>query len=111
MNFRQRSKTTLCTLVMALLLAAPAVALELGEAKSRGMIGETANGYIAAVVSSAEADALVSSINQQRRDRYQQIARKNSISLEAVEVRAGQKAIQKTPAGQYVNRGSGWEKK
>ena len=38
------------------------------------------------------------------------IAQRNGISLEAVEVRAGQKALEKTPAGQYVDRGSGWEK-
>jgi uncharacterized protein YdbL (DUF1318 family) len=54
---------------------------------------------------------LVASINSKRKAHYQQIAKKNSISLQAVEVRAGQKAMEKTPAGEYINSGGGWKKK
>lgn len=101
----------LATLVLALLFALPALALDLGEAKSKGLVGETANGYLGAVKSSSDVDALVKGINDKRKAHYEKIAKKNGISLEAVEVRAGQKAIGKTPAGQYINSGSGWEKK
>ena len=73
-------------------------------------MGETASGYIAAVKSSSEVDALVKDINQRRKAQYRKIAADNGISLEAVEVRAGQKALEKTPAGEFVNRGGGWEK-
>jgi uncharacterized protein YdbL (DUF1318 family) len=99
-------------LLPCLLLAAmPAWSLDLDEAKQRGLVGETAAGYLAPVMSSAEIDQLVADINDRRKKHYQQIAERNNISREAVEVRAGQVAIDKTPAGQYVNRGGGWEKK
>ena len=96
---------------LLLALALPALALELDDAKQRGLVGETANGYLAPVMASGEIDTLVSRVNEQRKARYQQIADRNNISREAVEVRAGQVAIEKTPAGQFVNRGTGWEKK
>ena len=107
MLFSQTLQRALISLVLSVFLALPALALDLGDAKSRGLVGENASGYIAAVKSSPEVDALVSQINAKRKARYQEIAKQNSISLEAVQVRAGQKAIKKTPAGQYVNPGGG----
>ena len=109
MNMTRQALPALAALLLA--LALPASALELGDAKDRGLVGETASGYIAAVKPSAEVDALVRDINNRRRAQYQKIADKNKISLEAVEARAGQKAIEKTPAGQMVDPGSGWQKK
>jgi len=98
--------------VAALLLSAlPALALDLGAAKAGGLVGETNNGYLGVVKPSAEADALVADINAKRKAHYQKIAKKNGISLQAVEARAGLKAIEKTPAGEYVNTGAGWQKK
>ena len=111
MTISRTSLPALGALVLSLLLALPAFALELGDAKTRGLVGETATGYLAVVQPSAEAQALVETINARRKVHYQKIADKNKISLQAVEVRAGQKAIGKTPAGQFVNPGSGWEKK
>ena len=104
---------TLGALALALILAAPAFALELDAAKAAGLVGETNTGYLAAVQPSpsAEVDALVSSVNSQRKAHYQEIATQNGITLQAVEVRAGQKAIEKTPAGGFINTGSGWQKK
>ena len=98
-------------IALSLIMSLPAFALELGDAKSQGLVGETNAGYLAAVKSSGEVDKLVASINQQRKAQYQKIAEKNGISLEAVEVRAGKKAIEKTPPGEYINTGSGWQKK
>jgi uncharacterized protein len=101
-----------CTAIALLaLFAVPAFAIDLGTAKAKGLVGETATGYLAAVKPSAEVNALVQDINSKRKAQYQKIAGKNKISLEAVEVRAGQKAIGKTPAGQYVNTGAGWQRK
>ncbi|MAT91759.1 MAG: hypothetical protein CME59_04100 [Halioglobus sp.] len=101
------------TRVLALLalLALPAWALDLDTAKSRGLVGETSSGYLAAVKPSAEVDALVADINAQRKAHYRKIAVDNGISLQAVEARAGLKAIEKTPAGEFVNTGAGWQKK
>lgn len=111
MNVKKTSQRTLGTLALSLLLALPAFALELGDAKSRGLVGETSSGYLAAVKPSGDVNSLVESINSQRKAHYKKIAEKNGISLQAVEVRAGQKAIGKTPAGEFVNSGGGWQKK
>lgn len=95
----------------ALLSALPALALDLDRAKADGQIGETYTGYLAAVQPGDEVDALVREINAKRKAYYQQIADDNGVSLQVVEARAGLKAIEKTPAGQYVNTGAGWQKK
>ena len=96
-------------LSLSLLMALPAFALDLGEAKSSGLVGETNTGYIAAIKSSVEVDTLVADINSQRKAYYEKIANENGISLQAVEVRAGLKAIEKTPSGEYINTGTGWQ--
>jgi uncharacterized protein YdbL (DUF1318 family) len=111
MHLAQYLQRTLGALALALVLAVPALALDLDAAKAAGLVGETNTGYIAAVKPSAEVDALVASINSQRKVHYQQIATQNGIALQAVEVRAGQKAIEKTPAGGFIDTGSGWQKK
>lgn len=104
-------RRTLIALFTTLMLSLPAWALELDDAKRQGLVGETANGYLAAIKSSAEVDALVKDINSKRKTSYQRIAEKNGISRAAVEARAGERAISLTPAGQYVNPGNGWQKK
>lgn len=111
MNILRNLKTAFGAIVLSVLMIAPAYALDLGAAKSKGLVGETTTGYLAAVKASKDVNALVSDINGKRKAHYQKIAKKNKISLEAVEVRAGQKAISKTSSGNYVNTGSGWEKK
>ena len=103
--------TAVAAALLLALSASLALALNIGEAKSRGLVGETATGYIAAVQASPEVNALIADINAKRKAQYRRIAQKNGISLEAVEVRAGQRAMEKTPPGQFVNRGSGWERK
>jgi len=111
MNFKKMIQRVLGALSLLLLIALPAFALDLGDAKSAGLIGETNTGYIAAIKPSKDVDTLVADINSQRKALYQDIATKNGISLEAVEVRAGQKAIEKTAAGEYINTGDGWQRK
>jgi uncharacterized protein YdbL (DUF1318 family) len=111
MKLKTLQQRSLSTLLLTFFLCLPAYGLDLGEAKSRGLVGETTNGYIAAIKPSADVNTLVTHINGLRKARYQGIATKNAISLQAVEVRAGKMAIAKTPQGQLVDQGSGWEKK
>lgn len=92
-------------------LSVPAWAMDLGQAKDQGIVGETHTGYVAAVDPKVDVTILVNDINAKRKRHYQAIATQNGISLQAVEARAGLKAIEKTPAGQYINTGSGWQKK
>ncbi len=100
------------TLISSMLLSAQAFSIDIKHAKEQGLVGETANGYIAQVKpGNAEAAALVKEINAQRKSVYEKIAKDNNISLTAVELRAGEKAFAKTPAGQYIFQDGQWLKK
>ena len=97
-----------------LLFSASAVfAIELEEAKTRGVIGETPSGYLAAVSGpTPEVQELINRINAERRARYDSIAQKNGTGRGAVESLAGRKAVEMTPAGQFVKGSNGeWKKK
>ena len=88
--------------------------LTLEEAKTQGVVGEQPNGYLGVVQSGASADvqALVNDVNQKRRHMYEDIARRNSTKLDAVEMLAGKTAIDNTGPGNFVRSPSGqWVKK
>ena len=90
----------------------PAFALSLDEAKSKGLVGEKANGYLGVVVpGSQEAQSLTNEVNQKRRQAYQDIAARNRTQLETVEALAGEKAIQNTKPGHFVEGPGGWTRK
>jgi hypothetical protein len=94
--------------------SSPAFAISLDQAKSQGLVGEQADGYLGVVSPSApqEVKALVANINAKRRDEYRAIAARNKTTLDKVEALAGKKAIDLTPAGQNVRLPSGqWVKK
>lgn len=89
-----------------------ALALDLQSAKSQGLVGETPSGYLAPVKGgNAEAAQLVQSINAQRKAHYQNIANRNKTPLQSVEQLAGKKAIEKSPAGNFVLINGQWKKK
>lgn len=99
---------------VALLPFASASALELKDAKARGLVGETLGGYLEAVKPNpgGKVVALVNDINGKRRAKYQQIAKKNGTNLAAVEELAGKKAVGKTDPGNFVKRADGqWKRK
>ena len=99
-------------ILLGLLLACyPAMALDLQSAKAKGMVGETATGYLAPVSGGAEAQKLVKSINAKRKQAYLKISKRNKTPLASVEQLAGKKAIAKTPAGQFVKVNGAWKKK
>lgn len=97
----------------ALLLAGGANAADLDSAKRSGQIGERADGYVGLVDRSAPADvvALVKEINAKRQAEYERIAQANHLEVAQVQALAGQKAIERTPPGQYILRNGGWQKK
>ena len=106
------SKTLL--LACMLLLVPMSFALTLQEAKNEGLVGEQRNGYVGLVMESAPAGvmALARDVNNQRRELYQQIARQNNLTVEQVAALAFEKAVEATPAGQYLHDASGaWVKK
>jgi uncharacterized protein YdbL (DUF1318 family) len=91
---------------------AAALALSLEEAKTQGLVGEKRNGYLGAVnPSSQEAQTVVNEINQKRRQAYEEIASRNKTQLATVEALAGEKAIQNTRPGYFVEGPAGWTRK
>ncbi|MDF3196949.1 YdbL family protein [Pseudomonas sp. 1928-m] len=108
----------LASLLLLLSLSLPAVALNLneamsalGDAKASGQLGEMPNGYLGVVSSGGQAAEIAQLINQARRAEYQKLAAQNGIQLSDVEAIAGQKAIDKTPAGQYIQLEGKWQRK
>ena len=103
------------TLLLGVLwLPLPSWGLTLEEAKTQGVVGEQPNGYLGVVQpgASAEVQALVNDVNQKRRHMYEDIARRNSTKLEAVEMLAGKTAIDNTRPGNFIRSSSGqWVKK
>ncbi|PTB92701.1 DUF1318 domain-containing protein [Marinobacter sp. B9-2] len=105
-------------LVMAFGISASVLAMGLDEAKQKldsvkqqGLVGETPTGYLDVVRAEGQAREVVEAINSARREEYKRIAEKHDIPVTQVETVAGKKAIEKTPAGQYVEMGGKWVKK
>jgi uncharacterized protein YdbL (DUF1318 family) len=108
----------LASLLLLLSLSLPAMALNLNEAmsalsdaKASGQLGEMSNGYLGVVSPTGQAAEIAKLINQARRAEYQKLAAQNGIKLSDVETIAGQKAIEKTPAGQYIQLQGKWQRK
>ncbi|GGJ78661.1 YdbL family protein [Pseudomonas matsuisoli] len=106
--------------IVALLAAisVPAFALNLNEAmsalggaKESGQVGEQPNGYLGVVQASPRAQEIAELINGARRAEYQKVAQQNGIQLGDVEAIAGQKALDRTPSGQYIQLNGKWVKK
>jgi len=108
----------IAALLLTLSLSIPAFAMSLNEAKnaldsakSQGLLGETTSGYLAPVTSDVRARDIAEAINDARREAYTGIAQKNGIAVSKVEAVAGQKAVEKTPVGQYIEMDGRWVKK
>ncbi|KAA0694285.1 DUF1318 domain-containing protein [Halopseudomonas laoshanensis] len=113
-----RMNSRFFAVVLALLVSAPVWALSLNEAmsalpaaKSAGQLGEQPNGYLGVVSASGSAAEIAKQINQARREEYQRLAEENGIQLRDVESIAGKKALDRTPAGQYILLNDVWMKK
>ncbi|WP_369958983.1 YdbL family protein [Pseudomonas sp. MBLB4123] len=108
----------IASLLLLLSLSLPALALNLNEAmsalgpaKASGQLGEMPNGYLGVVQPGGQAAEIARLINQARRAEYQKLANENGIKLSDVEAIAGQKAIEKTPPGQYIQWQGSWRRK
>lgn len=108
----------IASLLLLLSLSLPALALNLnqamsalGDAKASGQLGEMPNGYLGVVKADGQAAEIARLINQARRTEYQKLATQNGIQLGDVEAIAGQKAIDKTPTGQYIQLQGQWRRK
>lgn len=92
--------------------AVSALALDFDTARSKGLVGEVDNGYIAIPPGAGnEGAGLVSVVNKQRQAVYEQIAEKNGISVEATGQRTFQKRYPDFPAGTWVKMNGSWSRK
>ena len=110
---KQRLQQTVAVMIM-LLLSATAHAVTLQEAKAEGLVGEQRECFVGLVVDNAPAEvvALVREVNEQRRQRYEQIARENGITMTQVTALAYEQAVQATQAGHYIQLPNGsWVRK
>ncbi|MBG3983830.1 YdbL family protein [Pseudomonas aeruginosa] len=111
-----RSKLGIALLALGISLSAMAMDLgqamsALGGAKAQGLVGEQADGYLGVVSNSGQAADIAAQINAARRAEYQKVANSSGASLADVEAMAGKKAMERTPAGQYVQVGGKWVEK
>ena len=83
----------------------------LSQAKSAGLVGEQPNGYLGVVQAQGNAADIARLINDARRAESQRLAKGNNIQLGDVETMAGKKALEKTPAGHYIQINGKWLKK
>lgn len=105
-------KQIVMTLGALLISASTAFALDLDAAKAQGLVGETRNGYVAAVNPTAEVNALVMSVNEARKAEYAAIAAQNGQDVSVVEKLAAAKAYELTAKGHFVkDAGGNWVKK
>ncbi|NQY64711.1 MAG: YdbL family protein [Alteromonadaceae bacterium] len=105
-------KLTLITTIFALFMAFSVHALTLQEAKKAGFLGELPNGYIGLITSNDEAKSIMESVNQKRLARFQQIAKKNGLSVAQVAELAGAKFMAKTSSGNFIQNSAGkWVQK
>jgi len=87
-----------------LLLALPASAQDLQEAKRAGWVGEQRDGYLGLVDPAAPPAVrqLIAQVNAERRRNYAAIAARNGTELNKVELLAAEKAIQRTAVGHFI---------
>ena len=105
---------SLAALAFLALDAAPAYAQSLDDARAAGYVGERPDGYIGLVDGNAPSWAaqLVDTVNAERLARYQDLAASNGTTVEAVQVVAAQKIIDRLPTGAYyMDAGGAWVQK
>jgi uncharacterized protein YdbL (DUF1318 family) len=107
-----RLTIAVCATVLGTAVAFSAFALSLDEAKAKGLVGERPNGYLGSVnPSNAESQSLIEDVNRKRKQAYEEIAKRNRTDIRAVETLAGEKAIQNTAPGNFIEGPGGWMKK
>lgn len=105
-------KRIFSALIILVMMSFSVQAMNLQEAKQAGLVGEQVNGYLGAVKPSSEVNTLVRTVNDKRKAKYQELATKHNIPVEAVAARAAKKAMSLTAKGQFIESSPGqWKKK
>jgi uncharacterized protein YdbL (DUF1318 family) len=104
-------KSLLITLlVTGLLMMAPAFAADLHQARHAGDVGEKADGYVAALKSTPDIQAMVQTVNQKRRQEYARISAENKQPVDVVAKLAAQQIITTlSPGDKYQDASGNWQ--
>jgi uncharacterized protein len=85
-------------------------ALDLHTARSQGLVGEKADGYVAAIKASPDVETLVREVNAKRQQEYARISKENGQPVDVVAKLAAGKVIAKLKPGQmYQDESGGWK--
>ncbi len=104
------NKTSLALMALLVLLALPALALELHEARRTGLIGEQNDGFVVALKPSADVNALVQDVNGKRQQEYARIAAANGQAPSVVAKLAVTQIVQGLEKGaKYQDAGGSWQ--
>ncbi|MDP9127596.1 MAG: YdbL family protein [Pseudomonadota bacterium] len=106
MKFRSLALVTLFLSLMAF----PALALDLHEARHTGLVGEKTDGYVAAIKPTADVQALVQSVNDKRLQEYTRISKQNGQPVDVVAKLAAQQIINNLGQGDsYQGTDGSWK--
>ncbi len=93
-------------------IATSAYALDLGEARELGYVGEKQSGYTEVLQAKPGVEALSADINSKRRAEYHRISGENGQPVDVVAKIAAQQIITKLPAGAYYQADDGsWKRR
>lgn len=82
------------------------------ELKSKGIVGENNQGYLAFVTGQTQEEALVASENNDRKAIYTQIAQQQNTTLDLVEKRRAITLAERAVPGEFIQNAAGaWIKK
>lgn len=98
--------------MFAAAFAASAWALDLHTARANSSVGEKADGYVAALKSTPDVQALVAEVNAKRKAEYARISKQNGQSVDVVAKLAAQQIIGGLSAGEsYQGSDGSWKKR
>jgi uncharacterized protein YdbL (DUF1318 family) len=104
--------TVVVTMMLMIGLATSAFALDLETARSKGLAGEVDNGLLSVPPgASADAQTMITTINNSRRAEYAKVAAQNNLALDVVGGMMFQKIYSRLPAGTWVQVQGKWTKK
>lgn len=98
--------------LLGVLVSFPAMALNLKEARSTGVLGEQTDGYVYVLKDGVAIKALADEVNKARKAAYKRISKANGQSVSVVAKLAAKEIIGKLKAGSmYQNADGEWVKK
>jgi len=95
---------------LSVLLAFPAFALNLHQARDAGIFGEKNDGYVAVLKKTPEAEALAKDINQKRKQEYERISKQNNQPVKIIASHAAKQIAEGINAGnKYQDTNGNWK--